>query len=346
MPDLEVESLRELARLGKVLVLGIGGGGDSLGALQLYMKLRSLGGRPILGSIVWERMPQDPFPGPIPVEQLVNGEVLGRSVALVNPESYVDRYGLRVRPQVVSASIALGEKTVFVDVSKGAAGMTEALEIVKGVLEVEAVVGVDVGGDVVARGCEEDLWSPLADAVSLAALNRSTVPSLIYLLSPGADGELSQGEVLRNVSSIARRGGLVGVFGLEKEEYDMLRSVEHLFYSEASKIPLRAFEGRHGAVKIRRGSREVEVTPASATAYMLRTSSVYSHSLTAKLAEDTKSIDQARRRLNSACIYTELDLEEDLHKLKVAYEGLKVVDIRSRGRQRLLLSGCNPISCT
>ncbi|MDM7275544.1 MAG: DUF1152 domain-containing protein [Thermoprotei archaeon] len=346
MASLNIDSLEEFSGMSRVLVVGIGGGGDTLGALLVYLKIRGLGGKPVLGNVVWERLVLDPFPGPIPLEQLVNAEILGRSIAIVDSNTYVDRYGYTLKPQIVTASEVLGEKTVFFDISKGEEGLLEALDTTMDKLGVEAIVGVDVGGDAIAVGCEEDLWSPLTDAISVSALHRSRVPSIITILAPGADGEMSQHQVIKRVSEIASKGGLIGVYGVNRREYKILKSASSKFVSEASKIPIEAFEGFMGNKKIRWGSRNVEVNPISTTLYALNTETVYNMSRLAPTVRGTRSIDEARRRLNDRCIYTELNLEEDLANLRAeggAFTAMSVLEVRSAGRRRLLLSGCNPL---
>ncbi|MCX8196016.1 MAG: DUF1152 domain-containing protein [Acidilobaceae archaeon] len=337
-----MDSLEELAGR-RVLVAGIGGGGDSLGALVFYHKLKALGARPLLGSVGWERLVVDPFPGPIPLEQLRNAEPISRAAALVTGESYADRYGYRVRPQIAVAAGLLGERAVFLDLSKGAEGLREAFEAL-GQLGVEAILGVDVGGDAVAIGCEEELWSPLADAISLAALRASSLRSLLIVLSPGADGELPSSLVLERIARVARRGGLVGTYGLARREHALLKDHLHLFASEASKIPFEAFAGAMGERKIRGGVRTVQLSPLSTVAFALEVSAVYEQSELARLAAGSRSVREARERLNSRCVYTELDLEEDLSS-RQSERPVPIAELRREGRRRLLLAGCSPIIC-
>lgn len=349
MASLRIDSLGELAHVGRVLVVGIGGGGDSLGALALLFRLRSAGVDAVLGNAVWERLVIDPFPGPIPVEQLVNAEVLGRGAALVGPGSFVQRRGLRIRPQIVAASEVLGEKAVFLDISRGERGFAEALEEASERLGVGAVVGVDVGGDVLAEGCEENLWSPLADSIALSALQRIRVPSILAVLGPGVDGELSPGHVLRRVAEIAAEGGLVEVCGLSRRELRLLRGHLDKFASEASKMPLQALGGAWGEVPIRGGSRKVELTPLSASLYVIETDAAYRRSAISQIVRGSESVREARRRLNERCIYTELDLEEDLQPLIGAGEkisGERILEARSRGVARLRSAGCRPLECS
>src|SRR5436309_14533431 len=57
--------MRELATAERPLVLGIGGGGDVVGALAVAEHCRLFyGADPIVGGVAWERRPIDPEPGP------------------------------------------------------------------------------------------------------------------------------------------------------------------------------------------------------------------------------------------------------------------------------------------
>ncbi|MEB3859632.1 MAG: DUF1152 domain-containing protein, partial [Desulfurococcales archaeon] len=238
---------------------------------------------------------------------------------------------------------------LFVDLSKGSEGVREAVEDAARELGIEAIIALDTGGDMLAEGCEDGLWSPLADAVSLSGVAASSVADkIVAVLAPGADGELSAGEVLAHISYLASRGALIGAYGLSRAEYRLLRKVEGYVESEASKIPLRAFEGYNGLTRIRGGIRTVEVSPLSTTLFLLDGARVYEESGMAKEVDGTRSIAEARERLNKRCIYTELDLEIDLARIR--QEGLAekatVDEIRREGRRRLLLEGCRPFTCS
>ena len=80
----------------------------------------------------------------------------------------------------------------------------------------DLLVCVDVGGDVLARGGEPGLASPLCDAVMVAAALRiaGRVKPLLAVIGPGCDGELTAAEVLERVAELARAGAWLGAWGV------------------------------------------------------------------------------------------------------------------------------------
>jgi hypothetical protein len=80
---------------------------------------------------------------------------------------------------------------VLLDPHGGATGMRQQLVQLIETLSFESAVLVDVGGDILATGVEAELRSPLADALSLAALADFPVPVDIAVAGLGLDGELS-----------------------------------------------------------------------------------------------------------------------------------------------------------
>lgn len=334
------KSLEEL-KGSRVLVFGAGGGGDALGALGLYARLEALGAEPLLGSIVWERRVVDPTPGPIPIEVLARAKRIGDTLAIVTGDTIAVRPHGVVKPQIARIAGALGIEALFLDISKGEVGLRQALRDAVDRLGVEYIIGLDTGGDILARGYEEGLRSPLADAVSLAAL-AGFDNTMIAVLSPGADGELDQDTVMEYASRIASSQGLIGVYGLSRREYEVMKSVEEHVVSEASKIPLRAFEGYTGELEIRAGTRKVKITLASLMIILLDTLKVWEWTPLGRLVKDTRSIEEARRRLNKHCIFTELDLEYELARLgeEPSQAPVSINEIYRQGVRKLMYEGC------
>jgi hypothetical protein len=65
-----------------VLCLGVGGGGDVVGAMATSELVRSRGRETVLGGTTWERSAVDPEPGPRSMDEVVEAERLGPAVAL------------------------------------------------------------------------------------------------------------------------------------------------------------------------------------------------------------------------------------------------------------------------
>ncbi len=71
----------------RALVLGIGGGGDVVGALAVARLCESLGTPFALGGVAWERFAIDPHPGPRPMAEIRGGRALGDAAVLAGPQT-------------------------------------------------------------------------------------------------------------------------------------------------------------------------------------------------------------------------------------------------------------------
>ena len=157
-----------LRRSRRPLVIGMGGGGDVVGALATSEPARLYdGAEPVLGGLSWERRVFDPVPGPRSAAEIAGAEEIAPGILLAGPDT-----GVRDREMVFAESRMaefLGQPTVLIDINGGPASVAEGLAEAIAVLKSDLLVLVDVGGDVIAHGDEPGLRSPLADAVMLAA---------------------------------------------------------------------------------------------------------------------------------------------------------------------------------
>ena len=62
--------LAALAAAERVLAVGIGGGGDVVGALAVAELAGALGRPAVVGGLTWERRPIDPLPGPRRIDEI------------------------------------------------------------------------------------------------------------------------------------------------------------------------------------------------------------------------------------------------------------------------------------
>lgn len=323
------------------LLIAIGGGGDIVSAAVYAEMLRKTGFRIVLGSIAWERYVNDPNPGPIPIENIVGCRDISSYACIINPSSYALRSGGKIVFQAVNVAKALKEEIVIVDLYRGVNGYYRGVNTVLDYFDLDGVIGIDVGGDVLAHGLEEELWSPLADSMGLAMLNKYS-ESYLIVHSLGSDGELPINYLLKRISNIVLKNGLLGITGFARYEKNLLEKIFQYTYSEASKASLLALQGFNGELAIRRGSRRIQVDPFSLVSFILDPHVVYNESLVAKLVDNTNSLIEARDRLNREGIFTEYDLEEYIFENKIPVnelDGNKLIEIREVIRRKLRGSG-------
>src|SRR5713226_7431316 len=81
-------SLEDLIRSSsRALVVGVGGGGDVVGALATARFLEFCGLGFVLGGLSWERLEVDPLPGPRSTQQVINVRPLHEYAWLARAES-------------------------------------------------------------------------------------------------------------------------------------------------------------------------------------------------------------------------------------------------------------------
>lgn len=302
-----MESIEDGFSSRRALVYGIGGGGDVVGALPTARLLELHGVDVILGGIAWEREPHDSGVGPRGLDEVRGMELVNDSVALAGAETRTED-GLVFTESLVADH--LDRDVALIDISGGVEAVTHGVEEACGELGVDLVVGVDSGGDVLARGDEPGVRSPIADGFGLQTLDSLETDSALAVFGYGSDGELSREELDRGVERAARRGGLLGAWGLSSRVAgEMMELIEAVGRTEASRLPVEAAGGRLGEAVIRGGNRSVYLTPSSTVTYYFTPGSVRESSLVAGLVEGAGSVHEAHQALSGEGIVTELDVE-------------------------------------
>ncbi len=307
---IDAEALLAAAR--RPLVIGMGGGGDVVGALATAEACRLYhGAEPVLGGVTWERRVIDPRPGPRPIEQIEGAERLSDCVVAAGPDTHAD--GVVFAESHMAHY--LGERTVLVDPHPGSAAIADGVAEAADVLGADLIVLLDVGGDALAHGGEPGLASPLCDSLMLAAaarLQSSGRDVLAGVFGVGCDGELTPDEVMERVSEVAAAGGLAGVRGLTEPVAERLEGAVKEVPTEASAMAIRCFRGHTGVAEIRRGLRTVALSPLGAlTIYLDPSKAVSSAARLANAVMDAGSMDEANDALNALGVRTELDLERE-----------------------------------
>jgi hypothetical protein len=341
-----------LSRSRRPLVLGIGGGGDVVGALATAEASRIHGAEPVVGGVTWERRPIDPQPGPRAESEIEGGRRLAAGVLAASAGTRVRESGVVFAESRMAGLLA--EETVLVDATLGPAQLADGIAAAAASLGVDLIVFIDVGGDALAHGDEPGLASPLCDALLLAAAARlaersataqrratgeqratagrdaagapsadaargsSAPPVLGGIFGIGCDGELTPPEVLERLAEVGAAGGLVGARGITPAVAERLEEAVKVVPTEASAQALRCFRGEIGPSSIRQGRRTVELSPAGAlTFYFDPVAAVRSAARLAAAVTAARDLEHANEILHALGVYTELDYERDaLHTVR------------------------------
>jgi hypothetical protein len=308
----DAEAVLRAAR--RPLVIGMGGGGDVVGALATAEAMRVYDDAdPLVGGLTWERRPIDPVAGPRRVDEIAGGWELAPGVLLAGPHT-------RVRDRDVFFAEArmaayLDRPTVLVDINPGPPAVADGLRRALTALDRDLLVLIDVGGDVLAQGDEPGLRSPLCDALMLAAgamLAAEGRPVLLGVFGIGCDSELTVDEVLERISWVADGGGLAGVRGLTEPVARRVEESLELVPTEASAQAVRAFRGAHGTVAIRGGARQFQLTSVAAqTVFLDVAATAATAGRLATALAGAGSLEEANDALNRLGVRTELDLERE-----------------------------------
>ncbi len=195
-----------LAPARDVLIAGAGGGFDVYAGLPLALALWQAGKRVHLASLSFSEL-----------------ELLDRQV-------WVDEHVAAIRPETLSPDWYFPEghlarwlagrdlpSTVYAFPPLGVQTLREAYRHLVDRLDVDAIVLVDGGTDILLRGDESGLGTPVEDITSLAAVAGLDVPiRLVSSLGFGIDAHdgVNHVEVLENLAALDREGGYLGALSI------------------------------------------------------------------------------------------------------------------------------------
>jgi hypothetical protein len=312
-PDVTGERRRaeeKVAAASRILVVGIGGGGDVAGALAFGEAAHALGPDFVVGGLTWERRPVDPLPGPRRLDEIAGlTETLHPAVGLAGPDT-TGPGGFRFCESDMSTF--LGAPVVLLDPNPGPAAIAAGLDAAARALACDMVVLLDVGGDVLAHGDEPGLASPLADATVLAAALTMTTPTIAAVFGIGCDGELTPPEVLARLVEVDAAGGSFGDLSLPSAALDRVEAALATVTTEASAMAVRCARGETGRAEIRGGRRTVPLTTDGGRLVCFDpAAAIHSAARLSLAVADAPSLEVAQQRLTALGVRTELDYERD-----------------------------------
>lgn len=295
----------------RAILIGIGGGGDIVGTIPTADLLGMFGILCEFGGLSWERSVIDPMPGPRKFDEVRNARKLNDAVWFANKDT-VTSTGVRFAESGVVE--VLGRETLLIDINPGPRAVAEGILHAAEVLDADLIIGIDVGGDLLAFGNEPGLMSPLADSIMTAAFAvlERRIPTVMGLFGYGSDGELTHEELERSMSILAREGGLLGSWGITREALSLLEKLIEVVPTEASRAPALYAKGEFSGASIRSGRRQVSLSMSSTVTYYFTADVLYEKlSVLSRAVSLAGSLKEANECLHALGIYTEYDIELD-----------------------------------
>jgi len=204
MDRLHLPSALEDSR--RVLIAGAGGGFDVYAGLPIYERLRSLRKTVFLANLSFTQLrattATEVHPGLFEVNLNTKGE------DNYFPERSLARFLSQRLPDLPS---------VYAIENVGLKPVRGAYEHLASRLDLDAIVLVDGGTDILLRGDESSLGTPAEDAVSLAAVHSLTIPTrIVACLGFGVDTfhGVCHAHWLENVAALTAAGAFLGAAAL------------------------------------------------------------------------------------------------------------------------------------
>ncbi|MFD9223740.1 DUF1152 domain-containing protein [Streptomyces sp. NPDC060064] len=282
------------------LIVAAGGGGDAVAAAMLDAALYSGESPAVILTYAWDRLLIDPVPGPRGPANFTGLRPLTRSVQAVPADATPVAPAGSTLPRLAAE---LPHTFALIDPHHGAEGITRQLEELIQYLEPESIDLLDVGGDILARGDEPTLRSPLADALTLAACCQVNAPVRLLVAGPGLDGELSADD-LRN-----RMGP--PVMTLTAEHVEPVTSVLEWHPSEATAMLAATAGGVRGLCEVRDAGLPVPLTDEAPTVHEADLDDALNRNALARAILATETLDEAEQHSREVCGYSEIDYERN-----------------------------------
>jgi hypothetical protein len=285
-----------------ILIAGAGGGFDIYAGLPLAVSLWRGGKTAHLANLAFTQLEL------IDIDSWLAPNVARVTAETKGPEDYFPERTLArfLESQQLPA-------TVFALARTGVQPLREAYRALIEHLNVDAIVLVDGGTDILLRGDESALGTPTEDITSLAAVaGIETAVRLVVCLGFGIDAYhgVNHVQVLENIAALDRAGGYLGALSIPS------RSPEAATYREAVRFaheatPLRpsivngqiaaALAGKVGDVHVTRrtAGTTLFVNPLMAVYFAVDLATLAEHCLYLERIENTVGMLQVHARIEA-----------------------------------------------
>jgi hypothetical protein len=205
----DIPAYQRLFAARRVLLLGAGGGYDVLGAVPLFVELRSRGIDAHLANISFTALQSLESAEPDAIHPCLYP--IGASLATASrycPEAWLARWLEETQGY---------SEPIWAFAKVGVRPLRAALAALVGRLAVDLLVLVDGGIDLILRGDETSIGTPSEDLATLCAVRGLDLPSLAMCIGFGA--ELREGiphaQVLERFAELQRVGSYLGAVSLD-----------------------------------------------------------------------------------------------------------------------------------
>lgn len=205
MPLHLVPFLQALEPCQRILLAGAGGGFDVVAAVPIYEYLRAQGKQPYLASLSFSELSR------------ARGRMLNQNILEVLPEAGGDDEYFPERYLSQWYAERGLEVPVYSYKAAGPQVLLENFQKLQAEFGLDTIVLVDGGTDILMRGDEPALGTPLEDMCSLAAADMLEIPhKFLVNLGFGVDHfhEVCHYYVLEAVADLTRSGDFLGAFSL------------------------------------------------------------------------------------------------------------------------------------
>ncbi|MER8028348.1 DUF1152 domain-containing protein [Streptomyces bauhiniae] len=280
------------------LIVAAGGGGDAIAAAMLSSALYGDDDPAVIFTYAWDRLLIDPLPGPRGADDFTGLTRLTPSVWAVTANT-------RPRPPAGSTlprlAAELPHTFALLDPYEGAVGITRQLQELIDHLNPESIDLLDVGGDILARGDEPTLRSPLADALTLAAVSQVSASARLLVAGPGLDGELSADELRPMLGPVAH------IF--TASDTSAIGAVLEWHPSEATALLAATARGIRGTCKIRDAGLPVPLTDDGPRVHEVGLGETMNRNTLACAITGTQTLLEADAHSRRVCGFSEIDYE-------------------------------------
>jgi hypothetical protein len=254
----------------------------------------------VILTYAWDRLLIDPVPGPRGPDNFTGLHSLTPAVWAVPTEARPIAPAGSTLPRLAAE---LRPTFALIDPRHGVEGITRQLEELVDHLSPASIDLLDVGGDILARGDEPTLKSPLADAVTLAACCQVNAPVRLLVAGPGLDGELPLDELR----------GMLGplIHTLTAKDVEPIRSVLEWHPSEATGMLAATARGVRGTCEMRDAGLPVPLTDDGPTVHEVDLDEALTRNQLARAILTTAALDEVEAYSREICGYSEIDYERN-----------------------------------